>query len=334
MEDTLKDQSSASRNKGAKSSKLLRYPLRSASKPKEDKLAASSPSIASASRRGKPKSSVSQSVDVLELSTKENSAKPPRRLSIPSKPIVSPAAKSVGYITPISEARARGTSNIKGKSVTPGSDVSRSLSQRKFTVLASASYWLSHIKLSEAAGKHQLSHGFFKLALEAGCENVQLLKDELKSYACRHNLVDLGESVKDVFEKYDIKESVEQLQVSVTCSHVPEDEDAQSLSSATGASKLKPKSLNSASSAAKESVKEVTKKSNLVSKTKAPVNKVEKVTKKIIKQESNKEKPKVKTPVADEKAQLDVSPTEEVIEENKENMDAAPQVEEISLVEA
>ncbi|XP_076914637.1 uncharacterized protein LOC143573720 [Bidens hawaiensis] len=299
MEDTLKDQSSVSGNKGAKSSKLLRYPLRSASKPKEDKIQASSPAIASASRRGKPKASVSQSVDVLELSTKENSAKPPRRLSIPSKSIVSPAAKSVGYITPISEARSRRTSNIKGKIVTPGSDVSRSLTQRKFTVLSSPSYWLSHIKLSEAAGKHQLSLGFFKLALEAGCENVQLLKDELKSYACRHNL---GESVIEVFEKYDIKENVEQLQVSVSYTHVPEDEDAQSLSSATGASKLKPKSLNnSASSAAKESV--VTQKSNLVSKTKSQVNKkMEKNIKKPIKQESNKEKKIVKTPVAaDEK---------------------------------
>ncbi|KAI3726898.1 hypothetical protein L1987_66705 [Smallanthus sonchifolius] len=337
MEDTLKDQTSVSESKGAKSSKLLRYPLRSASKPKDDKLPASSPSIASASRRGKPKSSVSQSVDVLEIS-KEKSAKPPRRLSIPSKPIASPATKSVGYITPISEARANRASNIKGKSVTPGSDVSRSLNKKKFTVLSSASYWLSHIKLSEAAGKHQLSLGFFKLALEAGCENVQLLKDELKSYACRHNLVDLGECVKELFGSYGITESIEQLQVSETCSHVPEDDNqsAHSLSSATGVSKLKPQTLNtSASSAAKESVRETTQKSNPVSKTKAPVNKkMEKNCKKTIKEESNKEKQKVKTegmkPV-DEKAQLDTSPEEEVIEENKENMDATPQVEEICL---
>ncbi|KAM0033038.1 hypothetical protein Hdeb2414_s0016g00481651 [Helianthus debilis subsp. tardiflorus] len=337
MEDTLKDQTSVSGTKGGKSSKLLRYPLRSASKPKDDKLSASSPSIASASRRGKPASSVSQSVDVLETSAKEKSAKPPRRLSIPSKPIASPATKSVGYITPISEARAKRTSIIKGKSVTPGSDVSRSLSQRKFTVLSSASYWLSHIKLSEAAGKHQLSLGFFKLALDAGCENVQLLKDELKSYACRHNL---GESAKEVFDGYGIQESVEQLQVSVTCSHVPEDDDAHSLSSAAGASKLKPKSLtNSASSVAKESVREATQKSNSVSKTKAPmIKKIEKNGKKTIKQESNKEKQKVKTDAmkpADEKAQLDTSPNEAVIEENKENMNAPPppppQVEEVSL---
>ncbi|KAJ0755008.1 hypothetical protein HanPI659440_Chr09g0353141 [Helianthus annuus] len=309
MEDTLKDQTSVSGTKGGKSSKLLRYPLRSASKPKDDKLSASSPSIASASRRGKPASSVSQSVDVLETSAKEKSAKPPRRLSIPSKPIASPATKSVGYITPISEARAKRTSIIK------------------------ASYWISHIKLSEAAGKHQLSLGFFKLALDAGCENVQLLKDELKSYACRHNL---GESAKEVFDSYGIQESVEQLQASVTCSHVPEDDDAHSLSSATGASKLKPKSLtNSASSVAKESVREATQKSNSVSKTKAPmIKKIEKNGKKTIKQESNKEKQKVKTdPMkpADEKGQLDTSANEAVIEENKENMDAPPQVEEVSL---
>ena len=121
--------------------------------------------------RGKPTSTVSQSVSVLDLSAaKEKSAKPPRRLSIPSKPPVSPAPKSVGYITPISEARVNRAGIVKAKTDTPGSDVSRSLVRKKFTVLSSASYWLSHIKLSEAAGKHQLSLGFFKLALEAGCE--------------------------------------------------------------------------------------------------------------------------------------------------------------------
>ncbi|KAK9066533.1 hypothetical protein SSX86_013856 [Deinandra increscens subsp. villosa] len=338
MEDTLKDQTSISAGKGGKSSKLLRYPLRSASKPKDEKLPASVPSIASASRRGKPTPSVSQSVDVLEMSSKEKSAKPPRRMSIPSKPMVSPATKSAGFITPISEARANRASNMKGKSVTPGSDVSRSLNRKRFTVLSSASYWLSHIKLSEAAGKHQLSLGFFKLALDAECENVQLLKDELKSYACRYNLLDLGESAKEVLGRYGIPESNEQLQVSETCSHMPENdvESAQSLSSANGVSKLKPKSLtSSASSAAKESVKETTQKSNLVSRVKAPMNKkMEKNSKKTIKQESNKVEQKVKNEEmkpADEKAQLDISPNEAVIEENKENMDAPPLVEEISL---
>ncbi|KAD4888937.1 hypothetical protein E3N88_21010 [Mikania micrantha] len=337
MEDTIKDQTSVSGTKGGKSSKLLRYPLRSASKPKEDKLPAPSPSMASASRRGKPTSSVSQSVDVLDMSAKEKSARPPRRLSVPSKPIASPATKSAGYITPISEARANRASNIKGKSVTPGSDVSRSLNKKKFTVLSSASYWLSHIKLSEAAGKHQLSLGFFKLALDAHCENVQLLKDELKSYASRHNLLDLAESVKELLESYGIPESIEQLQVSETCSHVPEgdNESAHSVSSATGGSKLKPKSLNnSASSAAKESVREIAQKNVPVSRIKAPMNKMEKNCKKTIKQEPNKEKQRVKNEgmiPADEKVQLDISPKVAVIEENKENMDGPPHVEEISL---
>ncbi|KAL8230676.1 hypothetical protein R6Q57_000454 [Mikania cordata] len=272
------------------------------------------------------------------MSAKEKSARPPRRLSVPSKPIASPAPKSAGYITPISEARANRASNIKGKSVTPCSDVSRSLNKKKFTVLSSASYWLSHIKLSEAAGKHQLSLGFFKLALDAHCENVQLLKDELKSYASRHNLLDLAESVKELLESYGIPESIEQLQVSETCSHVPEgdDESAHSLSSATGVSKLKPKSLNnSASSAAKEPVREIAQKNVPVSRIKDPMNKkMEKNCKKTIKQEINKEKQRVKNEgmkPADEKVQLDISPKEAVIEENKENMDDPPHVEEISL---
>lgn len=125
------------------------------------------------------------------------------------------------------------------------------------------------------------------------------MKDELKSYACHHNLLDLGELVKEVLESYGIPETIEQLQVSETCTNIPEDdeESAISLSSATGVSKLKPKSLtNSASSAAKESVKEATQKSNTVSRIKAPMNKkMEKNCKKTIKQESNKEKQKVKT---------------------------------------
>ncbi|KAJ9567299.1 hypothetical protein OSB04_003265 [Centaurea solstitialis] len=273
MEDTLKDQTSTvSESKGGKSSKLLRYPLRSASKSKEDKLPASSPSIASASasRRGKPTSSVSQSVSVLDMSAKEKSAKPPRRLSIPTN--------QMPVLTPISEARATRSGNLKSNGGTPGSDVARSLNRRKFTVLSSASYWLSHIKLSEAAAKHNLSLGFLSLRWRLG--NLQLLRDELKSYAGRHNLLDLGESAKDVFQSYEIPESIEQFQVSETCSEVLEDgsrsldDDARSLSSATGVPKSKPKSLNNgASSAAKESARETTQKGNPVHRIKAPVNK-------------------------------------------------------------
>lgn len=140
------------------------------------------------------------------------------------------------------------------------------------------------------------------------------MKDELKSYAGRYNLLDLGESAKEVLKSYDISETIEQLQVSETCSHVPVEgtnsleDDARSLSSV---SKLKPKSLiSSASSTEKESAKETTPKSNFVSKIKAPMtrnsankshavetgnNNIQKKSKKPSKQESNKEKQMVKT---------------------------------------
>ena len=117
----------------------------------------------------RPTSSVSKSVSVLDLSGKDKSAKPPRRLSIPAKSIVSPAPKPAGNITPISEARQRRTVASQGKNDTPVSDVSRT-TRKKFNVLSSASYWLSQIKLSESAAKHSISLGFFKLAFEAGCE--------------------------------------------------------------------------------------------------------------------------------------------------------------------
>lgn len=117
--------------------------------------------------RGKAASTVSKSVSVLDLSGKEKSAKPPRRLSVPSKSNSSPAAKSFGNITPISEAR---TTRSRGRVDTPLSDVSKSSTRKKFSVLSSASYWLSQIKLSESAAKHSISLGFFKLALESGCE--------------------------------------------------------------------------------------------------------------------------------------------------------------------
>lgn len=120
--------------------------------------------------RVRPTSSVSKSVSVLDLSGKDKSAKPPRRLSIPAKSIVSPAPKLSGNITPISEARQRRSVASQGKNDTPVSDVSKTTSRKKFNVLSSASYWLSQIKLSESAAKHSISLGFFKLAVEAGCE--------------------------------------------------------------------------------------------------------------------------------------------------------------------
>lgn len=108
------------------------------------------------------------------------------------------------------------------------------------------------------------------------------MRDELKSYARQHNLVELGEPVKALFESYNILENFEQLQVSETCSHVPEegtrssDDDVRSSSSITGMRKLKPKSLNAdagsgSGSPVKESAKE--NKSNALTKVKGPANK-------------------------------------------------------------
>lgn len=113
---------------------------------------------------------MAKSVGVLDLSGKEKSAKPPRRLSVPSNSNASPAPKSYGNITPISEARSKRSAS-QGKSDTPVSTLSKSSSiRKKFCTISSASYWLSQIKLSESAAKHSISLGFFKLALEAGCE--------------------------------------------------------------------------------------------------------------------------------------------------------------------
>lgn len=119
---------------------------------------------------------MSRSVSVLELSgkEKEKSAKPPRRLSIPSKSSVSPRQKTANNITPISGARSKRLAFGQERCETPLSDVSRSSTRRKFNILSSASYWLSQIKLSESAANHSISLGFFNLALEAGCEVMSL----------------------------------------------------------------------------------------------------------------------------------------------------------------
>lgn len=135
--------------------------------------------------RGRPASSVSKSVGVLDLSGKDKPAKPPRRLSIPNKSTATPAPKLGGNITPISEARSRRSV----KSETPASDASRLTSRKKFSILSSESYWLSQIKLSEAAGKHSVSLGFFKLALEAGCE-VQLINPSFQFPTLFHHFLD------------------------------------------------------------------------------------------------------------------------------------------------
>ncbi|GFP99356.1 hypothetical protein PHJA_002079700 [Phtheirospermum japonicum] len=252
MEDSAaKDQSSAS---GRSASRLLRYPLRSSTKSKEDKPPlVDSSNTHSATKRGKVSSTVSKSVSVLDLSGKDKSAsaKPPRRLSVPNKSNASPAPKPVGNVTPVSEARAKRSAANQGKSVTPVSDISKSSSTRKkFSTLYSASYWLSQIKHSESAAKHSISLGFFKLALEAGCEPIQRMSDELKLYIRRHDLTELGEFVKELFEGYKISENFEPSQ-SENGSQVPSegnqlsDDDVKSSSSSiTDAEKLKPKSLD------------------------------------------------------------------------------------------
>ncbi|EXB20717.1 hypothetical protein L484_007624 [Morus notabilis] len=238
-------------------SKIQRYALRSAIKLKEEKEeekppASSEFSNSTASKRVRAASSVSKSVSVLDLSGKEKSTKPPRRLSIPAKPAATPALRPVSSITPISEVRGKRSDSIQRITDTPVSDVSRLSSRKKFSVLSSASYWLSQIKLSEAAAKHSVSLGFFKLALEAGCEPLQRVRDELTCYARRHNLSELGDPVKELFESYNIVvESTGQLQVSETCSQVPEeetrssDDEIRSSSSTVGSRKLKPKASNS-----------------------------------------------------------------------------------------
>lgn len=120
--------------------------------------------------RARPTPGVSKSMNVLDLSAKDKSAKPPRRLSIPTKTSVTPASKRIDSMTPISETRIKRSVRSQAKSDTPSSEVSNSGMSRLFSRISTASYWLSQIKLAETAAKHSISLGFFKLALEAGCE--------------------------------------------------------------------------------------------------------------------------------------------------------------------
>ncbi|XP_077245831.1 uncharacterized protein LOC143885511 isoform X2 [Tasmannia lanceolata] len=169
---------------------------------------------------GRAVSNVSKSVSVLDFSDKEKAAKPPRRLSIPAKSSVSPLPRPVSSITPISEIRTKKSTSSQGNCDTPAYDASKLTNRRKFSVLSSVSYWISQIKISESAAKHSISLGFFKLALESGCEPFQRLRDELKSYVLRHNLLELGEPTKELLRSYNISEDLEQVQVSETCSLV------------------------------------------------------------------------------------------------------------------
>ncbi|CAL9067039.1 uncharacterized protein LOC135607390 isoform X2 [Musa acuminata AAA Group] len=223
-------------------SSKLRYALRSAARSKDGKPSVPEPTVSSAPKRGRSSPAVSRSVNVLDLSGKDKSAKPSRRLSIPTKPAHPPTIKSM---TPISEARAR-ISNIQGKSDTPRSDISKSMTKRKFNVLSSVSYWLTQIKLSESASWHSISLGFFKLALESGCEPSSRVREELKSYIQRHNLLaEQKEYVKDLLQNYNIVEDLDKLNISESCSKLPEEVAQKSDKDRSKTRSMKPKSLNS-----------------------------------------------------------------------------------------
>ncbi|KAM3374693.1 hypothetical protein P3S68_013407 [Capsicum galapagoense] len=329
------------------SSKLLRYPLRSASKSKEEKPPLTDSSNSSASARRRPASSVSKSVAALPLSGKEKLAKPPRRLSVPPKSIASPASRPLGTKTPISETRAKRSSTNEGKSDL--SNVSKTSNRKKYDLISSASYWLSQIKLSESAAKHSISLGFFKLALESGSEPLRRLRDELKSYVKRHTLAELEEPVKQLFDSYNIQQNSEQLQVSETCSHVPKDEtrsldvDVHSSSSIASTDRLQPKVLNKETTKT-EQVKEPTKqkpsKNGSTPRTRNSVTKIVATAKPVsqkaggcvtkeklqkpIKPEPNKDKVKRQGKrTAQEEGPVNACISENVLEEDKENVDTA-----------
>ncbi|XP_044476508.1 uncharacterized protein LOC123204037 [Mangifera indica] len=348
-ETTLREETTVVSVVNTKKSKL-RYPQRSASKPKVEKVSVVESSNSSVPRRGRTASTVSKSERFLDLSGKGKTAKPPRRLSITAKSTVGSVPKSVGNITPISEIRATRLVNTQGKNETPLSDVSRASSQRRFSALSSALYWLSQIKLSESAAKHSISLGFFKLASEARCEPLNRMRDELKSYTRRHNLGELEESVKELFESYNISETSEQLQVSEIFSQVPEegnrssDDEVHSSSCTIGTRKLKPKSLNTddakVSSVTVSAKKEATTKKNPATRTKASLSrnsanarsiaetrngKTHKKPRKPTKPETNKGKDSVKQGKKSTEEEGSVSPSLlGKVEENKENMGSKP----------
>ncbi|KAI4329604.1 hypothetical protein MLD38_027973 [Melastoma candidum] len=240
--------------------KLLRYSLRSGVKSKEEKPEpppAANPS-APRSARGRSTPTVSKSMGVLDVSAKEKSVKPPsRRMSIPAKTAASSASRPAGSVTPASEAGSRRPAGIDA---TPIRGLARSSAGQK-ALLSSTTYWLSQIRISESAAKHTVSLGFFKLAVDAGCKPNEEMQEELKSYVKRHNLIHaVSESMlEELFECYNILESLQQLQIDDPPSDVTDeamrssvDEDAQSFSSVAMARKLKQESLNSEVGSGKE----------------------------------------------------------------------------------
>ncbi|CAM8981215.1 unnamed protein product [Rhodiola kirilowii] len=276
MEEAGKNQQVAPSASAGKSK--LRYQLRSAIKSKDEKPSPKTDSLSSATRSvGRVASGMSKSMNVLDLSGKDKSAKPPRRLSIPAKTSGTPPVKRIDSMTPISEARTRRSAMSQAKSETPGSEVSKSGTRRQYCRLSTASYWLSQIKLAENAAKHSISLGFFKLALEAGCEPKQQMRNELKAYARKHDLDEHVDFVKELFAIYNITESLEELQASDNTSEVVQgstksyDADVQSATSTIRSRHLQPKSLNNdavrASPAARSVNKESVQKKTPVART-------------------------------------------------------------------
>ncbi|KAL5722660.1 hypothetical protein ACHQM5_006152 [Ranunculus cassubicifolius] len=234
--------------------------------------------------RSKPASIVSKSVNVIQTSGKDKSAKPPRRLSVPAKSSISPLPKSLpkslpkttSTISPICRTSTKRFDKGQGNNEKQVSDAPKSINRKKFSVLSSVSYWSSQIKLSESALKHSISLGFFKLALESGCVPLPRMRDELKSYIRRHNLVGLEEPLKELLICYNISEDMNELQVSETCSHVVPGETSWSSTSIGVGKKLKPKSPGSdkaqnSSSVTKPATKKLIPKKILGSNDKGPV---------------------------------------------------------------
>ncbi|GAB2269948.1 hypothetical protein Dimus_004866 [Dionaea muscipula] len=352
MEESATNQQSSPANLSAASAvkSKLRYPLRSSMKPKQDK----SPDLPvssslSAATRGRS-AAVSHSVNAVDHSRKEKSVNPPRRLSIHAKSVASSPRINISSTSP-SETSVRNSVIIQGKSNTPLSDISKSSSRMRFSVVSSASYWLSQIKLSESAGKHSISLGFFKLALDAGSEPLHLLRDELKCYVRKHGLTEVGETVTAVFESYGLSESLEQLQISDTCCSQAVGDGTQSSdqvilssspSAGTGTKKLRPKSLNieaSQVSSAKELSKQTVPKNvpaaktrdsatrsscNLKPSAESEGHKVWKRVQKPSKQEPKSGQVKVKKqqkePVGEQVEPVDMDTTVD----DKENMDVCP----------
>lgn len=121
--------------------------------------------------------------------------------------------KSVSFQGPFSKNQGKANAANKDAIATSMAGATpqenpKSVQRRKFSTLRSASYWLAQIKLAESAGKHGISLGFFRLALESTAEPLQRVRDELKSYAKKHSLLEFGEVAQEVLLKYGVLEEV------------------------------------------------------------------------------------------------------------------------------